>query len=109
MIFDALFRGSDDGGLGGPVRMAQMFGDAARWGTLQFISLMAFISTQLAIFNLLPIPVLDGGHLVLYLVEVIMRRPPPLRVRIILQQIGFALLLLLMLSVTVMDIGRVLG
>ncbi|NNE44545.1 MAG: RIP metalloprotease RseP [Gemmatimonadetes bacterium] len=109
MIFSALFMGADDGGLGGPVRMAQMFGDAARWGLLSFLTLMAFISTQLAIFNLLPIPVLDGGHLALYAVEVIMRRPPPLRVRIILQQIGFALLLLLMLSVTVMDIGRAFG
>jgi len=109
MIFNALFRGHDDGGLGGPVRMAQLFGEAARWGALSFLSLMAFISTQLAIFNLLPIPVLDGGHMALYTVEVITRRPPSLRVRVILQQIGFAILLLLMLSVTVMDIGRVFG
>ena len=109
MIFNALFRGQDDGGLGGPVRMAQLFGEAARWGALSFLSLMAFISTQLAIFNLLPIPVLDGGHMALYTVEVITRRPPSLKVRVILQQIGFAILLLLMLSVTVMDIGRVFG
>jgi regulator of sigma E protease len=71
--------------------------------------MMASISTQLAIFNLLPIPVLDGGHLALYLVEVVTRRPPSLRVKIILQQIGFALLILLMLSVTVMDVGRLFG
>lgn len=109
MIFDALFRGKDEGGLGGPVRMAQLFGEAARWGILSFVSLLAFISTQLAIFNLLPIPVLDGGHMALYTVEVITRRPPSLRVRVILQQIGFAILLLLMLSVTVMDLGRVFG
>lgn len=109
MIFNALFRGEDDGGLGGPVRMAQLFGEAARWGVLSFVSLLAFISTQLAIFNLLPIPVLDGGHMALYTVEVITRRPPSLRVRVILQQIGLAILLLLMLSVTVMDIGRVFG
>jgi regulator of sigma E protease len=71
--------------------------------------MMANISTQLAIFNLLPIPILDGGHLALHLVEWATRRPPSLRVRIILQQIGFALLVLLMLSVTVMDVGRALG
>jgi regulator of sigma E protease len=109
MIFGALFQGADDGGLGGPVRMAQLFGEAARWGALQFISLLAFISAQLAIFNLLPIPVLDGGHLTLYAVEVVTRRPPSLKVRVVLQQIGFAILLLLMLSVTVMDVGRMFG
>jgi regulator of sigma E protease len=108
MIFRALFR-DEDTGLGGPVRMAQLFGEAARWGIVAFIMMMANISTQLAIFNLLPIPVLDGGHLALYLVEVITRRPPSLKVKIILQQIGFALLILLMLSVTVMDVGRFFG
>ncbi|MEZ5066141.1 MAG: RIP metalloprotease RseP [bacterium] len=98
-----------DEGLGGPVRMAQMFGEAARWGLVMFLGLMANISAQLAIFNLLPIPVLDGGHLALYTVEAITRRPPSIRVQVVLQQIGFALLLLLMLSVTVMDVGRTLG
>jgi regulator of sigma E protease len=109
LIFNALVRGEDDGGLGGPVRMAQIFGEAARWGILSFLATMASISTQLAIFNLLPIPVLDGGHLALYLVEAVTRRPPSLRVKIVLQQIGFALLVLLMLSVTVMDVGRFFG
>jgi regulator of sigma E protease len=109
LIFSGLFQGEDDGGLGGPVRMAQIFGEAARWGVLSFLLTMASISTQLAIFNLLPIPVLDGGHLALYVVEVITRRPPSLKVKIVLQQIGFALLILLMLSVTVMDVGRFFG
>lgn len=102
-------RGEDEGGLGGPVRMAQLFGEAARWGLLVFISWLAFISTQLAIFNLLPIPVLDGGHLALYTAEVITRRPPSARLRIVLQQIGFAILILLMLTVTVVDVGRFFG
>lgn len=100
-------RGKDEG-LGGPVRMAEMFGEAARWGLVAFLGMMASISTQLAIFNLLPIPVLDGGHLALHLVEFVTRRPPSLRIKIVLQQIGFALLLLLMLSVTAMDVGRIL-
>jgi regulator of sigma E protease len=97
-----------DEGLGGPVRMAEMFGEAARYGSFFFIGMMASISAQLAIFNLLPIPVLDGGHLALHLVEFVMRRPPSIKIKIILNQIGFALLLLLMLSVTAMDVGRIL-
>jgi regulator of sigma E protease len=109
VLFNALFQGEDDGGIGGPVRMAQIFGEAARWGVLSFILTMASISTQLAIFNLLPIPVLDGGHLALYVIEVVTRRPPSLKAKIILQQIGFALLILLMLSVTVLDVGRFFG
>lgn len=114
LVFDGLGRmitgrEADEEGLGGPLRMAEMFGEAARWGAVAFLVMMANISTQLAIFNLLPIPVLDGGHLALHLVEFLTRRPPSLRVRIVLQQVGFALLLLLMLSVTVMDVGRALG
>jgi regulator of sigma E protease len=109
MIFRSIFHGDENTTLGGPVRMAQMFGEAARLGALTFLAMMASISTQLAVFNLMPIPVLDGGHLALYLVEFVTRRPPSLRVKIALQQIGFALLLLLMLSVTVMDVGRFFG
>lgn len=114
LVFDGLGRmvtgrEADEEGLGGPLRMAEMFGEAARWGAVAFLVMMANISTQLAIFNLLPIPVLDGGHLALHFVEVLTRRPPSLKVRIVLQQVGFALLLLLMLSVTVMDVGRALG
>jgi regulator of sigma E protease len=102
-------KAAGDEGLGGPVRMAQLFGEAARWGLFHFLAILASISTQLAIFNLLPIPVLDGGHLSLYAVEAVTRRPPSIRIRLILQQFGFALLLLLMLSVTVMDVGRFFG
>ena len=114
LVFDGLSRmvtgrEAQEEGLGGPLRMAEMFGEAAKWGLVAFLLMMANISAQLAIFNLLPIPVLDGGHLALHLVELVTRRPPSLRVRVVLQQIGFALLLLLMLSVTVMDVGRALG
>jgi len=114
LVFNGLSRmvtGQEPGdeGLGGPVRMAQMFGEAARWGLAMFIYLMANISAQLAIFNLLPVPVLDGGHLALYTVEAVTRKPPSIRMQVALQQVGFALLILLMLSVTVMDLGRALG
>lgn len=99
----------NDEGLGGPVRMAEMFGEAARWGFIAFLGTMAGISAQLALFNLLPIPVLDGGHLAFYAIEAITRRPPSLRARMILQQVGFILLMILILSVTATDIGRLLG
>ncbi len=108
-IYKALVKGEPVDGLGGPVRMAQLSGEAARWGVDSFFNFLALISTQLAIFNLLPIPVLDGGHLALYAVEAVIRRPPSLKVRLVLHQIGFALLVLLLLSVTVMDVGRLFG
>lgn len=108
-LYKALVKGESTDTLGGPVRMAQLSGEAARWGTDAFFSFLALISTQLAIFNLLPIPVLDGGHLALYVVEAVIRRPPSLKIRIVLHQIGFALLVLLLLSVTVMDVGRLFG
>jgi regulator of sigma E protease len=108
-LYRAIVKGESIEGLGGPVRMAQLSGEAARWGVDAFFNFLALISTQLAIFNLLPIPVLDGGHLALYGVEALLRRPPSLRVRLILHQIGFALLVLLLLSVTVMDVGRLFG
>jgi regulator of sigma E protease len=108
-LWKAIVKGEPVESLGGPVRMAQLSGEAARWGVDSFFNFLALISTQLAIFNLLPIPVLDGGHLALYLVEAAIRRPPSLKVRLVLHQIGFALLLLLLLSVTVMDVGRLFG
>jgi regulator of sigma E protease len=108
-LWKALVKGEPVDSLGGPVRMAQLSGEAARWGVDSFFNFLALISTQLAIFNLLPIPVLDGGHLALYAVEAAIRRPPSLKVRLVLHQIGFALLVLLLLSVTVMDVGRLFG
>ena len=92
--------------LGGPIMIAQMAGDQAKEGMKNFLSLMAFISISLAIFNLLPIPVLDGGHLLFYTIEVFIRRPVNIRTREIAQQIGVSLLLLLMVYVTWNDIMR---
>ncbi len=92
--------------LGGPIMIAQMAGDQAKEGMKNFLSLMAFISISLAIFNLLPIPVLDGGHLLFYTIEVLLRRPVNIRTREIAQQIGVSLLLLLMVYVTWNDIMR---
>jgi regulator of sigma E protease len=79
----------------GPVAIARVAGDAAREGTLAFLSLMALISLNLAVFNLLPIPTLDGGSMLILLIEGILRRDLPARTQQLLLKIGFVLLLAL--------------
>jgi regulator of sigma E protease len=94
--------------LGGPIMIAQATGAAAHSGISEVIMLMAFISLQLGILNLLPIPVLDGGHVFFLLAELGLRKPISIKTREIAQQIGFAILILLMLIVSYNDIMRVL-
>lgn len=93
--------------LGGPLMIAQMAGDQAKAGAGNLIFFIALISINLAIINLLPIPVLDGGHLMFFLIEAIKGRPVSLKVREIAQQIGLFILLLLMILVFYNDITRI--
>ncbi len=95
--------------LGGPVRIAQAAGSAAQAGWADFLYFMAFLSLQLGILNLLPIPVLDGGHAFFMLFEVIRRRPLSEKVQGIATQAGLFLLLFLMVAVTINDIDMVWG
>jgi regulator of sigma E protease len=95
--------------LGGPIRIAQISAKAAERGIGNFLYLLAFLSIQLGILNLLPIPVLDGGHVVFISYEGIARRPLSMRKRLIFQQVGLFLLLTLMVLVTVNDIDAVWG
>lgn len=90
--------------VGGPIRIAQMAQRSAQMGLVELFSFVAAISLQLAILNLLPIPVLDGGHLLFYGIEVIKRGPLSTRARETAQQIGLFLLLLLMVFVLYNDI-----
>ncbi len=92
--------------LGGPILIAQTAGKVAKKGTSKFLEFIAWISISLAILNLLPIPVLDGGHLVFFSIEGIRGRPVSIRAREIAQQGGIALLLLLMVFVFYFDIAR---
>jgi len=92
--------------LGGPVMIAKQAGAAARQGFLSLLSLAAFLSINLGILNILPIPVLDGGHLVFLTIEGFKRKPVSIKGRLIAQQIGMGLLLLLMVVVTYNDIAR---
>ncbi|MDH3496596.1 MAG: RIP metalloprotease RseP [Gemmatimonadota bacterium] len=95
--------------LGGPIAIGQLSGEAARAGPVPFLAFMAFISINLAIFNLLPIPVLDGGHLVFLVLEGLRGKPVPAGVRIRFTQVGLALLFALVLLVMYNDVLRVLG
>ena len=92
--------------LGGPILIAQIAGAQVREGIIPFVLFMALLSINLAILNLLPVPILDGGHLLFYLIELVTGHEVNLRWREMAQQVGFVLLVLLMLFVFVLDIGR---
>lgn len=92
--------------LGGPIMIAQMAGDQAREGFGNLLYFIAFISINLAILNFLPIPVLDGGHLLFFTIEAIRGKPLSIRVREIAQQSGMFVLLLLMIFVFYNDVMR---
>jgi regulator of sigma E protease len=90
--------------LGGPIKIAQMAGAQAREGMVNLLIFTAVISINLGILNFLPIPVLDGGHLLFFTIEMISRRPVSIKIREIAQQFGIFLLILLMIFVIYNDI-----
>ena len=94
--------------LGGPIMIAQMAGDQAKQGALNLIYFIAFISINLAIVNFLPIPVLDGGHLLFFVIEGISGKPVSIRVREVAQQVGILLLFTLVIIVFYNDIVRLI-
>jgi regulator of sigma E protease len=92
--------------LGGPILIAQMAGQQAQEGFASFLAFVAVLSINLGVLNLLPIPVLDGGHLLFFLVEAVIGRPVSVRYREMAQQVGIFLLLLLMVYAFYNDIAR---
>jgi len=94
--------------IGGPIMIAKMAGDAAHAGWEYLWYLIAALSAVLAFFNVLPIPGLDGGHLVLLLLEGIMGKPLPVSARVKIQQVGMALLLTLIIFIVYIDFRRLL-
>ena len=94
--------------ISGPVGIAQIAGQEAKRGLSFLFDFMAVLSLNLAILNILPIPILDGGHLIFLLAEKIRGRPLTIRQRAIAQQVGLALLLILIVTVTWNDIGRII-
>ena len=99
-------RSLDD--LGGPVRIAEEVGAVVIWVPAFVLFMAGLLSLQLGILNLLPIPILDGGHLMLYAVEGVLRRPLPAALTQFLYRMGGAVLLTFFLLVTLNDIRRVL-
>ena len=91
--------------IGGPLRIAQVAGEQASLGFLDFVWLTAFVSINLGFINLLPVPMLDGGHLLFYSVEAVRRRPVSVRAQEWAFRGGLALLLALLLFTTVNDLG----
>ena len=82
--------------IGGPIQIAEYAGATANIGLVSFLEFMALVSVSLGVLNLLPIPILDGGHLLYYLVEAVRRRPVSMRAQLVGQQVGIFLLLALM-------------
>ncbi|MEP6994183.1 MAG: RIP metalloprotease RseP [Acidobacteriota bacterium] len=106
-ILGRLFRGAASmKSMSGPLDIAKFSGEAARTGVVALIGLMAAISLQLGIFNLLPIPVLDGGHLFLLAVEGAVRRDFSLRVKERILQVGFVMILALLAVVIYNDLSK---
>ena len=101
-----MVKGSIPADLGGPIIIAKMAGDQARVGLSSLISFIAFISINLAILNFLPIPVLDGGHLLFFTIEWITGKPVNDRIRETASQAGMFLLLSLMVYVFYSDIMK---
>ncbi len=89
--------------LGGPVKVAQVSGEVATMGLIALINFMALLSLNIGIFNLLPIPMLDGGHLVYYLYEAVRGRPLSQRIQEIGFRFGFALVFTLMVFTLLND------
>ena len=97
-------RGTDD--LGGPLRIAQLSGQVAAEGVANLISFIAVLSINLGLVNLFPIPVLDGGHLLFYIVEALLGRPVPKRAQEYGFRAGFALLVGLFVFATWNDLSH---
>jgi len=93
--------------IGGPILIVQAAGQQARLGLEYLLHFMAVISVNLGVLNLLPIPILDGGHFLFFIFEAVLRRPLDTRHREIAQQVGLVLLVSLMAFAFYNDIARV--
>jgi regulator of sigma E protease len=94
--------------LEGPIRIAQLSGEAAREGPSAFIGLMSTVSLNLAIFNLLPIPILDGGVILLLLIEMLIRRDLSMNLKEAVFKLGFVFLMMVVVFVLYNDLSKIL-
>ena len=107
VFIEKLFTGNVSAkNIGGPITVVQVAGQAAQTDLSAILSVLAFISIQLGILNLLPIPILDGGHIFFYFFEIVFRRPLSMWAREVAQQIGLILLVMLMVLAFYNDLVR---
>jgi len=105
-----MFSGSVSvGTLGGPILIGKLAGESLSQGLISFLTMMGILSIGLGVLNVLPVPVLDGGHLLLLAIEAVRGKPLSLRQMEVLQQVGLALILLLMLVVMRNDVLRLVN
>ena len=97
----------DRSNIGGPIQIAKTAGEQARQGLVSLALFTAVISINLFLLNLLPVPMLDGGHLLFFAFEAVLGRPLSVRKRELAQQVGFALLMLLMVFAFYNDFKRI--
>jgi regulator of sigma E protease len=95
--------------IGGPIMIVQMTGEQAKAGFFSYVSFIALISINLAILNLLPIPILDGGHILFLATELVMGRPLSVKWREVAQQVGLVLIFTLILFAFLNDITRIVA
>lgn len=102
-----MFRGNiSTKSIGGPIMIAKSAAQQAELGMVYFFQFMALLSISLAVINILPFPALDGGHILLVLIEMIIRRELPVKAKLVYQQIGMIVLLLLIVFIIYNDIAR---
>lgn len=94
--------------IGGPIMIAKSASQQASLGIIYFLNFIALLSITLAIINILPLPALDGGHLIIILIEGIMRKELPIKAKLIIQNIGIALIVILMIFVIFNDVSRLI-
>ncbi len=94
--------------LSGPVGIAQMSGQAAKQGPTAFIAFMSMVSLNLAVINLMPLPILDGGSVVMLFIEMVMRRDMSMSVKEAVFKVGFVFIMMLVAFVLYNDITKIL-
>lgn len=109
MLKNLVIRGSIPSEVAGPVGIFSMANQVGKVGVFYLVSLIALISVNLAILNLIPFPALDGGRFLFIVIEKIKGSPIPVKTEAIVNGVGFALLILLLIVVTVRDVAKILG
>ncbi len=104
-----IFRSSEPTGVVGPVGLVGLVGEAAQAGLEQVLTLVAFITMSIGLFNLLPLPALDGGRIVFSLLEIVLRKRIDPKIEGLIHLIGFVILIIFMIFVTFSDVGRLIG